>query len=126
MDYETFEDNQRLEEATECEDLSRANNFQERVKLLDRRLLDLAAHHRVPAAYTQREFVEAGGLMSHGTAIPDMYRQVGVYTGQILKGVKSADLPVVQSTKFESPSTCKRPGRLALRCPTRCNYSPTR
>jgi len=61
----------------------------------------LAAHHRVPAAYTQRDFVEAGGLMSYGTDIPDMFRQVGVYTGQILKGVKPADLPVAQSTKFE-------------------------
>jgi putative ABC transport system substrate-binding protein len=61
----------------------------------------LAAHHRVPAAYTQRHFVEAGGLMSYGTDIPDMFRQVGVYTGQILKGVKPADLPVAQSTKFE-------------------------
>jgi ABC-type uncharacterized transport system substrate-binding protein len=61
----------------------------------------LAAHHRVPAAYTQRDFVEAGGLMSYGTDIQDMLRQVGVYTGQILKGVKPTDLPVAQSTKFE-------------------------
>src|SRR5262245_13399671 len=61
----------------------------------------LAAHHRVPAAYTQRDFVEAGGLMSYGTDIPDMFRQVGVYTGQILKGAKPADLPVAQSAKFE-------------------------
>jgi putative tryptophan/tyrosine transport system substrate-binding protein len=61
----------------------------------------LAAHHRIPAAYTQRAFVEVGGLMSYGTDIPDMFRQVGVYTGQILKGAKPADLPVQQSTKFE-------------------------
>jgi putative ABC transport system substrate-binding protein len=61
----------------------------------------LAAHHRIPAAYTQRDFVEAGGLMSYGTDIPGMYRQVGVYTGQILKGAKPDELPVQQSTKFE-------------------------
>src|SRR5262249_54928889 len=61
----------------------------------------LAAHHRVPAAYTQRAFVEAGGLMSYGTAVTAMWREVGVYSGQIVKGAKPADLPVVQSSKFE-------------------------
>ena len=61
----------------------------------------LAAHHRVPVAYFLREFVEAGGLMSYGPNILDVFRQVGVYTGQILKGANPADLPVVQSTKFE-------------------------
>jgi putative ABC transport system substrate-binding protein len=64
-------------------------------------LVTLAAHHRVPAAYSLREFVETGGLMSYGTDLLDAWRQVGVYTGQILKGAKPADLPVVQSTKFE-------------------------
>jgi len=61
----------------------------------------LAAHHRVPAAYPIREFVEAGGLMSYGTDFLDMWRQTGLYTGKILKGAKPGDLPVLQSTKFE-------------------------
>ena len=61
----------------------------------------LAAHYRIPATYVAREFVEAGGLMSYGTDRADMCRQVGVYTGQILKGAKPADLPVLQSSKFE-------------------------
>jgi putative ABC transport system substrate-binding protein len=61
----------------------------------------LAARHGIPAAHTTREEVEAGGLMSYGTDSLDMYREVGVYTGQILKGAKPADLPVLRSTKFE-------------------------
>jgi putative ABC transport system substrate-binding protein len=64
-------------------------------------LATLAAHHRIPAAYAGREVVEVGGLMSYATDRADMFRQVGAYSGQILKGAKPADLPVVQSTKFE-------------------------
>jgi len=64
-------------------------------------LATLAAHYRIPAAYYAREAVEVGGLMSYGADRADMYRQVGVYTGQILKGAKPADLPVLQSSKFE-------------------------
>jgi len=60
----------------------------------------LAARNRIPATYDTPHFVEAGGLMSYGIDFADMYHQVGVYTGQILKGAKPADLPVVQSTKF--------------------------
>jgi putative tryptophan/tyrosine transport system substrate-binding protein len=61
----------------------------------------LTARDRIPAAYAVREFVEAGGLMSYGTDLGDMFHQVGVYTGSILKGAKPAELPVLQSTKFE-------------------------
>jgi putative tryptophan/tyrosine transport system substrate-binding protein len=70
---------------------------------VDRRvqLVHLATLHKLPTTYTQRLFPEIGGLMSYGANYVPVYRQIGVYTGRILKGAKPADLPVVQSTKLE-------------------------
>jgi putative ABC transport system substrate-binding protein len=64
-------------------------------------LVQLAAFHRVPATYAQRDAAQAGGLMTYGPSIPDGYRQGGIYVGRVLKGTKPADLPVVQSIKFD-------------------------
>jgi putative ABC transport system substrate-binding protein len=64
-------------------------------------LATMAAHHSIPTAFAVREYVDVGGLLSYGASLTEMFRQTGVYTGRILKGAKPADLPVIQSSKFE-------------------------
>ena len=64
-------------------------------------LATLATRHAIPTVYNVREFAEVGGLMSYGTSLAEMHRQVGVYAGRILRGEKPGELPIVQSTKFE-------------------------
>jgi putative ABC transport system substrate-binding protein len=87
--------------------------------LIDRRvqLAQLAARYAVPAIYYDRAVAEVGGLVSYGANLTDAYRQVGVYTGRILKGARPAELPVVQSSKFELVINAETARMLGLTVP---------
>ena len=119
-----------VQEVTEAGDLPGAFTAmqRERAQALDvraspfstenaKRIVELAAQHRLPAMYDARSFVEAGGLVSYGPSLPEMFRRAAFYVDRILKGAKPADLPVEQPTKFELVINLKAAKALGLTIP---------
>jgi putative ABC transport system substrate-binding protein len=80
-------------------------------------IVDLAAQQRLPAIYGRSDFVDAGGLASYGTSFPDLYRRAAIFVDKILKGVKPADLPVEQPTKFEFVINLKTAKQIGVKIP---------
>ena len=85
--------------------------------LINKRIVALAARDALPAMYQTLELVAAGGLMSYGSSLADMYRQMGVYAGKVLKGANPAEMPVLQPTKFEMAINLKIAKALGLTVP---------
>jgi putative tryptophan/tyrosine transport system substrate-binding protein len=84
-----------------------------------KRIVELAGKHRLPAIYADKAFVEAGGLMSYGNDLTDLYRRAAGYVAKILKGAKAGDLPVQQATKFEFVINLKAAKQIGLTIPVR-------
>jgi len=85
--------------------------------LNNKRIVALAARHAVPTMYQVRDLTAAGGLISYGSSLADLYRQMGVYTGKVLKGTHPAELPVLQPTRFELIINLKTAKTLGIEIP---------